>query len=399
MSAGAALAPIEDGQLFATARTLSSADGSARINVPAGETMTLACPLSGVFRKTGAGTLVIDGGTMGSGRIIVGEGDVEVDVDTAQFVSAIDGGRVVYCVPAGSLASAQSIAAVTVPGPLSPGDVVLSDGAAANGWAASVVFEEDPAAPGTFTACVEVTATPRTAMGMDSFEAYDAGTAAAALPGWAGSGAVVAATPATAAGWPLPGETHERVLSLAGDATRTYADAFARGDQTLDMLVQVRRQPSDDDWQAAFADDGTLQLRLSFDADGRPVLLHADETGTPVWTRLSGAGRMADGAWVRVSFALAYASSTGGAAFAQVRIDGTLCTAATGRRSPSTAASPAGGSWHRLLSPAATAKIASVEFCGALGVDDLVHSYHDASLRPDFAPFPLDLNTTLFFVR
>ena len=397
LRSGAALAPIADGQVFATARTLSSADGTARIDVPAGQTIVLAAPISGTFRKTGAGTLVIDGATTGTGSIVAGEGDVRVDVDTAHFVSAIDGGRVVYCVPEGSLGSAQSIAAVSVPAPSAAGGVVLSDGATALGWDASVRWEEDSAGSGAFTAYIDVAAAPRTVVGADSFEAYAAGTAAAALPGWTGGGAVAAATPATRAGWPIPGETHERVLVPGDIATRTWADSFARDSQSLDFLVQVRVAADGTDWESAVPHDDAAQLRLAFGADGAPCLWHAGEDGTGVWTKLAVFRAFASGDWARVSIDFDYSAS--GAAFAQVRIDGDPCRAAAGRRAPADAA-PNGGTWFRLpASAAASRKVSSLELSDAQGVDDLVLAFHDPSLAPDFAPFPPIVRPLVFMLK
>ena len=380
---GAVLAPFADGQVFATARALSAEDGSARIDVPAGQTFTLAAPISGVFCKTGSGTLVMDGGTIGTGRIVVAGGEVRVDIDTAQFISAIDGGRVVYCVPAGSLASAQSIATVSVPGPLAAGDVAVSEGAAALGWATSVRYEENAADPGTFTAYIDVVPAPRATLGTDSFEAYAPGTATAALPGWTGGGSVATATPAVGdpPGWPIPGETHERVLAVDGLATRSWGDSFARDSQSIDCLVQVRI-PGSDNWRDWVFDDADAQLRLAFDTDGAPCLWHAGEDGEGVWTRLTALRAYADGDWVRVSADLDYPAS--GAAFAQVRFDGSCCIAPAGRRNPSDA-TPNGGSWFRLLAPAATRrKVSAIEFADATGVDDLVLASHAPALAPDF---------------
>ena len=393
LRSGAALSPAANGQrLSSSSRTLAS-DGTGRIAVEEGQTLTFAAPISGTFLKTGAGTLVLDGDMTGSGRIAVRQGVVRVDIDTAQFISAIEGGQVVYCVPDGSLNSAQSIATVTVPGPLAPGDVVVSTGAAAPGWTASVRYETD--GQGDCTAYIDVAATPRTTMGTDSFEAYGVGAAATSLTGWSGEGAVAAGTPTTGdpPGVPLPNETHTRVLKVDGDgATRTYGDALARDNQSLDFLIQVVRQ-SRNDWQTALADDGALQLRLAVDPDGAPWILHGDAaTGAPVWTRLGysaasgGSGGAAlpsfvNGQWLRVSFDLDYTTSAT-AAYAQVRLDGSCMLAPSGARVPGGAAS--GGSWFRLPAAAVSAKkIASVEFQGS-GVDDVVLAYHSPSLSPDF---------------
>ena len=386
---GAALAPLVDGQVFSTARALSSADGTARIDVPAGQTFTLAAPLSGVFLKTGDGTLVLDGDITGDGRIAVAQGEVRVDMDTAQFVSAIDGGRVVYCVPAGSLSSAQSIATVTVPGPVSAGAVAVSDGAAPVGWTASVHYET--AEGGDVTAYIDVAADGHTTLGADSFEAFAVGTAADQLPGWSGDGRVAAGAPdiGNPPGVPLPDETHARLLALDGnDATRAYADAFARDNQSFDMLVRVTAA-ADSDWRDRIDDDPSAQLRLAFDEGGHPWALHGDSGGGRVWSRLVGARAdspvFLSGTWLRVSIDFDYTSAAP-TAYAQIRIEGQTLQAEDG--APSPGASPTGGSWLRLPAAATAArKVASVSFRETLAVDDLVHRYHAAGTPPDFAAF------------
>lgn len=392
---GAMFAPLEDG-LTLSARPLAAEGGTGVIDVPAGFTFTLSCPITGTFRKTGAGALVLDGGMTGTGRVVAGEGLVSIDMDTAQFVSALAGGKVLYRVPAGSLSSAQEIATITVPGPLDPGDVIVSDGAAAFGWTASVAYENVPGTDEDVTAVIVVSASPRIVMAADTFEGIGRGTAAASIPGWTGGGVISAGPPAAGdpPGLPAPAATHTNVLSLAGEAaTRAYAGAFARDSQSFDFLVQVARQ-SDDGWREVFADDGALQLRLAFDEAGAPWLLHAGASGAPAWSRLGfslaavGAGgaaspSFADGAWVRVSIDLDYSTNPSGLAFAQVRLDGSCLLADDGWRTPATKG--AGGSWFRLPAAASAAhKVSSVEFDGALAVDDLVHAYHDPALVPDF---------------
>ena len=321
LQSGAALAPLADSLTLST-RALVAEDGTGLIDVPAGQTFTLSCPITGTFRKTGAGTLVLGDGITGSGRIIADEGDISVNAGTAQYV----------------------------------------------------VFP------------------PRMTLGTDSFEAYAAGTAAASLPGWAGHAAVAAGTPTTGdpPGVPLPDETHTRVLTLDSDtAVRSYDDSFTRNSQSVDLLLQVVRQ-TDEYWQTVFADDGDLQLRLAFDADGAPWLLHADDSGAPIWTRLGrslAAGApspsFASSAWVRVSIDLDYSTNPSGLAFAQVRLDGSCLLAAAGWRTP--AAKGAGGSWFRLPAAASTqGRVSSIQFDGDGALDDLVLACHDPALAPDF---------------
>ena len=393
---GAALAPTANGQrLSGSSRTLAS-DGTGRVSVADGTTFTLAAPVSGTFRKTGAGTLVLDGDMTGNGRIAVQQGVVCVDIDTAQYISAIEGGQVVYCVSAGSLNSARSIATVTVPGPLSSGDVVVSDGAAAPGWTATVRYES--AGQGNVTAYIDVTANANTDIGSDSFEEPAVGTAASSLSGWTGYGTVATGTPdiGNPPGVPLPNETHAQVLTLGGDdATRTYANGFARDNQTVDMLVQVR-VAGDADWRTRIPSDSTAQLRLAFDETGHACALHGDASGTGyVWSRL---GReRANGTecaehdpyphngWIRVSVDFDYTTAAP-AAYAQIRIEGRAMRAADGAAAPG--AAPTGGTWLRLPNAATSSgKVSSVTFSDARAVDDLVHRYHAAGTAPDFASF------------
>ena len=392
---GAVLAPTTNGQrLSGSSRTLAS-DGTGRITVADGSTFTLAAPVSGIFRKTGAGTLVLDGDMTGNGRIAVQQGVVRVDIDTAQYISAIEGGQVVYCVPAGSLNSAQSIATVTVPGPLSTGDVVVSDGAAAPGWIATVRYESD--GQGHDTAYIDVTASSSTDVGTDSFEGPAVGTAASSLSGWTGDGAVATGTPdiGNPPGVPLPNETHAQVLALYGDATRTYANGFARDNQSVDMLVQVK-VAVDANWRTRIAQDATAQLRLAFDETGHAWALHGDASSSDyVWSRLgrelaNGAGSAEhdpypNNGWIRVSVDFDYTTAAP-AAYAQIRIEGHAMRAADGAAAPG--AAPTGGTWLRLPNTAAAAgKISSVTFSEAGAVDDLVHRYHAVGTAPDFAPF------------
>lgn len=395
---GATFRPATSGLTLST-RALNAAGATAGvIDVPSGDTFTLAAPVSGTFLKTGAGTLVLDGGMTGNGRIAVRQGVVRVDIDTTQFISAIEGGQVVYCVPAGSLNSAQSIATVTVPGPLAPGDVVVSNGAAAPGWTASVRYETD--GHGDCTAYIDVAADTRITMGADSFEAYAVGTAADSLTGWTGNGAVAAGTPdiGNPPGVPLPNETHTRILALDGDATRTYAGAFARDNQSVDMLVQVHIA-ADSGWRERIASDSSAQLRIAFDEAGHPWALHGDDAGTATWSRLhrsvatsaaaSGGAvakppSFASGSWIRVSVDFDY--TTASAAYAQIRIEGREMFAADGAASPGAATT--GGSWLKLPNAATTArKVSSIEFTDTVAVDDLVYRCRAAGIAPDFAPF------------
>lgn len=236
----------------------------------------------------------------------------------------------------------------------------------------------------------------------DTFEDYDLGNGGAELHGWSGEGIVAAGTPAVGdpPGAPVPEAAHTKVLAPGEEVTRSYGYAFGSGGTSLDMLVQVHRHDGDADWRAEYAAEDAASgahLRLSFDEDGAPWLLHGDAaTGAASWTRLGysaaavPAGEtfpvFADGQWLRVSFDLDYAASSA-AAYAQVRLNGHCMLAPEGLRTPGSVGDAAtGGSWFRLLPAASIARKANaITFVDAEGIDDLVHRYHDPALAPNFA--------------
>ena len=372
------------------------ADGeSGFIEVPAGRTYLLEGVVTGNFAMQGAGTLVLDLDYVGGngGGIDVAGGTVSCDLDTVKYISGVTGGTLFYRADPGAFSSAQTIALFTSED-LIEGTITWPAAAEAYGWTTEAVID------GT-SAAIVVSATPRLVVGSDSFEEYARDAEADSLAGWSGDGFVEAGVLAVGdpPDVPLPDATHTNVLTLGLEATRTYADAFARDNQSFDMLIQVSRQDATDDWRAAYAAEDAntaAQLRLSFDVNGAPWLHHGDATtGASTWTRLgysaaagssAGAGGVspsfADGAWVRLSIDLDYTTSAT-AAYGQVRIDGNCMIAPTGLRTPGGA--PTGGSWFRLLPPAASArKATSITFVDGLGLDDLVHSYRQTGLAPDF---------------
>ena len=361
------------------------------IEVPSGHTYILFGEIEDDYTVLGPGTLVLDESELsGNGKVDVAGGTVTCDIDTVRYISGVSGGTLLYRTDDadGILDSAQEIALFTSDDPVS-GTIAFADAEAGTGWETDVV--EVPAAGGRTSVSIVVRALPRTTMGTDSFEAYAAGATAATLTGWSGEGAVAAGTPTTGdpSGVPLPNETHTRVFRVDGDgATRTYGGVFARDNQSLDFLIQVVRQGRSD-WQTVLADDGALQLRLAFDSDGAPWILHGDAaTGAPVWTKLgqsvvagTPSPAYVNGQWLRVSIDLDYTTSAT-AAYAQVRLDGSCMVAPSGARAAGGAAT--GGSWFRLPAAAVSAKkISSVDFLGT-SVDDVVLAYHSSSLVPDF---------------
>ncbi len=376
---------------------VADADGGF-IEVPSGHTYILFGEIADDFVALGPGTLVLDEDELsGNGKVDVAGGTVTCDIDTVKYLAGVSGGTLLYRTgdADGILDSAQEIALFTSDDPVS-GTIAFADAVAGLGWETDVV--EEPAAGGRTSVSLVVRAMTNTTIGSDSFEEPAVGTAASSLSGWTGYGVVTAGTPdiGNPPGVPLPNETHAQVLTLGGDdATRTYANGFARDNQSVDMLVQVRIA-DDANWRTRIASDATAQLRLAFDETGHACALHGDASGSGyVWSQL---GReLANGmesaehdtyphnGWIRVSVDFDYTTAAP-AAYAQIRIEGRAMRAVDGAAAPG--AAPAGGTWLRLPNTAAASgKISSVTFSETPAVDDLVHRYHAAGTAPDFAPF------------
>lgn len=223
--------------------------------------------------------------------------------------------------------------------------------------------------------------TGRTTFGVDTFEECPIGTEASALDGWTGEGVVVSGTPTLGnpPGCPVAEATHAKVLSLE-DALRTYANARKSDNQTVELICCVERPVRDLFEQPEL--DGTEQFAVTVDRDGFLRLLHADAEGRMVWTRLEGLGPHADGEWLRISLTVDY-TSVPGAAFIQVRENGSCCIAADGQRTPLDARVP--GSWFRMPDAAATARcISSLRLQGEGNIDDLVLGGFPADAGPGF---------------
>ena len=186
---------------------------------------------------------------------------------------------------------------------------------------------------------------------------FESGT----LTGWSGDGAVsnLTYTYSGAVGLPLTGSAHAKVLWVEGTATRTYDDSNSQK-RTMDFMVMAESLP-DDDLPAA---DGNEQFRLAFDTNGCVNLYHGYDNAAR-WTALSAA--YPSGTWVRVTLNIEYPSSDSRAS-CQVLVDGSPCVTEYGYREASL--STAGGSWYQAATNGM--KIASVDFAGVGGVDDLV---------------------------
>ena len=375
---------------------VANADGGF-IEVPSGHTYILFGEIADDFIALGPGTLVLDEAELsGDGKVDVAGGTVTCDIDTVKYISGVSGGTLLYRTgdADGILDSAQEIALFTSDDPVS-GTIAFADAAASLGWETDVV--EEPAAGGRTSVSLVVRAMTNTTIGSDSFEEPAVGTAASSLSGWTGYGAVATGTPdiGNPPGVPLPNETHAQVLAITDDTTRTYANGFARDNQSIDMLVQVHIAAGSG-WRERIASDSSAQLRIAFDETGHAWALHGDAAGSEyVWSQL---GReLANGTesaehdtyphngWIRVSVDFDYTTAAP-AAYAQIRIEGRAMRAADGAAAPG--AAPTGGTWLRLPNSAASSgKISSVTFEDVRAVDDLVHRYHAAGTAPDFAPF------------
>lgn len=204
--------------------------------------------------------------------------------------------------------------------------------------------------------------------GTDTFEEFSVGTAS--LGGWTGEGVVVAGQPTVndPPGFPVRDASHGKTF-LCEDSVRTYELAASTGNQALDCLYKV--EPVDAETLTEFLDvKGQEQFMLTVDGEGFLRLLHAGEQGAAVWSRLDGLGRHQQGEWLRLSAYIDY-TSVAGAAFIQVRENGSVCTGSDGFRSPTDLRSP--GSWFRCLSAAGTNKCVSrLWFKGDGEIDDLV---------------------------
>jgi len=203
-------------------------------------------------------------------------------------------------------------------------------------------------------------------LSVDSFERIPVGTEAGELSGWSGEGWVATETysPALPPGWPLALETHANVLAVDGDAVRSYATVPGTGAK-VDAMLRGGRETAESP-----VEDAEGQIALFFAADGRATLQHRSADGsarlrTPLSSRV-----FDNDDWVRASLVFDYATDPSGAAWCQVRLDGSPCVTDAGVRSPSDPVSP--GSWYRTLDgDAAGKKVAELAFRGSGAVDDL----------------------------
>ena len=198
-------------------------------------------------------------------------------------------------------------------------------------------------------------------------EDFESGTLASA---WTGDGSIsnVAHTYTSNFGSPMPGSANAKVLWVEGSAKRTYDDSNSQK-RTVDFMVMAESLP-DDELPAA---DGNEQFRLAFDTNGCINLYHGYNS-TARWTPLSAA--YPSGTWVRVTLNIEYPASDA-RAVCQVVVNGSPCVTEYGYRESSL--TTAGGSWYQAATNGM--KLASVDFTGVGGVDELVFADSTATIQ------------------
>ena len=222
---------------------------------------------------------------------------------------------------------------------------------------------------GTLTWAVATSTAVSPILGNDSFEAYAAGTQGNTIPGWSGEDAEVVATNySTAAGYPMANEAHTKVLKVDGDLTRTYPEMITNAQQTLDFMVAVRRAPSNEEMAGPAGDN---KLVVACNSNGNMCAYCKMPGGTTNWVALSNA-QYANDVWVRVTLTFDYTSNGDGRAFAQVKLDGTECTTASGYASPTDLTT--GGSWYELLEVGSKRCVSSLVASGMCMLDDVILS-------------------------
>ena len=206
----------------------------------------------------------------------------------------------------------------------------------------------DVTADGTFAWAFAdiVAATP--IIGSDSFEAYARGTDTSGLAGGSGAGTVEAGTPTVPAnGYPMPNETHAKVLAVDDGLTRTYTGT-TNGNQRLEMMVSVKRSSEDE----LAVPEGDNQVVVAADKDGYLNVYRRAASGTACeWARLSETP-YANGQWVRVSLYMDYDHPNGASVL--VKLDGVDC------------------GWHLMPNGGTSRHVSSFTLSGDCKVDDVM---------------------------
>jgi len=168
----------------------------------------------------------------------------------------------------------------------------------------------------------------------------------------------------TPPGNPAADATHARVLWVEGSAAREYAES---GNRVVDLLVMAEEWP-DEELPTA---DGNEQIKFAFDTNGYVNLYHKLASGdaSAAW-RVVSSEAIPAGTWVRTTFTFDYTSN-----LCQLKLDGSPCVSEYGYRSADNLTHP--GSWYYMAkSDAAT--LASIDFVGCGGVDDVINAAKDA---------------------
>jgi hypothetical protein len=204
------------------------------------------------------------------------------------------------------------------------------------------------AADGTFAWAFTDSFASTPIIGSDSFEAYALGTGTSGLAGWSGAGTVEAGTPtAPANGYPMPNETHAKVLSVDDELTRTYTGT-TNGNQRLEMMVSVQRSADDE----LDVPEGDNQVVVAADKDGYLNVYRRAASGNACeWARLSET-QYANGQWVRVSLYMDYDNANGPSVL--VKLDGVDC------------------GWHLMANGGTSGHVSSFTLTGDCKVDDVM---------------------------
>ncbi len=204
------------------------------------------------------------------------------------------------------------------------------------------------AADGSFTWAFADLVASTPIIGNDSFEAYATGTDASGLAGWSGDGVVVAGTPTQPAnGYPMPNETHGKVLDIDEAVTRTYTGT-TNGNQRLEMMISVQRS-ADDELEAP---EGDNQVVIAADKDGYLNIYRNSPSGDSCeWTRLSQTAYQ-NGQWVRVSLYMDYDNPNGASVL--VKLDGVEC------------------GWYLLMNGGTSRHVSSFTVTGDCKLDDVM---------------------------
>ena len=206
----------------------------------------------------------------------------------------------------------------------------------------------DVAADGTFAWTFTDSFASTPIIGSDSFEAYAIGTGTSGLAGWSGDGTVEAGTPTVPAnGYPMPNETHAKVLSVDDELTRTYTGT-TNGNQRLEMMVSVKRSSEDE----LAVPEGDNQVVVAADKDGYLNVYRRAASGNACeWARLSETP-YANGQWVRVSLYMDYDHPNGASVL--VKLDGVDC------------------GWHLMPNGGTSRHVSSFTLSGDCKVDDVM---------------------------